>query len=175
MSLPQVETVGDAYVVACGLMPEVRDDEDPSVIASWQHMVVNNPGFMLFAAVRLIFSWYPLAQFSVVDGQKTEKEHVALEFQMEFRYFIVWECQGHDIFACCGSLASSSCHHHCVSARTWRHGCVGFHVEPLGGQTCPKWICPEKRKQMLRSTHQPEDQDEWRSCCKLEMPALSQS
>lgn len=39
---------------------------------------------MLFAAVRLIFSWYPLAQFSVVDGKKTEKEHVALEFQMEF-------------------------------------------------------------------------------------------
>lgn len=61
--VPQVETVGDAYVVACGLMPEVRDDEDPSVIASWQHMVVNNPGFMLFAAVRLIFSWYPLAPF----------------------------------------------------------------------------------------------------------------
>lgn len=29
----KVETVGDAYVVACGLMPEVRDDEDPSVIA----------------------------------------------------------------------------------------------------------------------------------------------
>lgn len=60
--MPQVETVGDAYVVACGLMPEVRDNE-ASVIASWQHMVVNNPGFMLFAAVRLILSWYPLAQF----------------------------------------------------------------------------------------------------------------
>ena len=31
---PQVETVGDAYMVAFGLMPEVRDDEDPSLIAS---------------------------------------------------------------------------------------------------------------------------------------------
>eukprot|EP00435_Cladocopium_sp_Y103_P008607 s853_g2.t1 len=30
----KVETVGDAYMVAFGLMPEVRDDEDPSLIAS---------------------------------------------------------------------------------------------------------------------------------------------
>lgn len=29
----KVETVGDAYMVAFGLMPEVRDDEDPSLIA----------------------------------------------------------------------------------------------------------------------------------------------
>lgn len=29
----KVETVGDAYMVAFGLLPEVRDDEDPSLIA----------------------------------------------------------------------------------------------------------------------------------------------
>ena len=35
--------MGDAYMVAFGLMPEVRDDEDPSLVASRRIVVSPRP------------------------------------------------------------------------------------------------------------------------------------